>query len=123
LQFVLRLTHSWELCWFLYEYDCQANIFMLPNGKRDGSTALQMLLYTLWTVICSLIPISGMTGDLKLTPIAGILVGLAGAWNLYYAYKMYKTRTDAMAKKLMLISVSYITLIQLIYVLDKFLFQ
>jgi len=123
IQFFWQFPHFWAIGWFLYEDYAKANIFMLPNGKRDGSTALQMLLYTLWTVICSLIPISGMTGDLKLTPIAGILVGLAGAWNLYYAYKMYKTRTDAMAKKLMLISVSYITLIQLIYVLDKFLFQ
>lgn len=123
IQFFWQFAHFWAIGWFLYDDYAKANIFMLPNGKRDKSTALQMVLYTLWTVLCSLIPIAGVTGDLKLTPIAGVLVGLVGLWNLYYAFKMYKERTEAMARKLMLISVSYITLIQLIYVLDKFLLQ
>lgn len=123
IQFFWQFPHFWAIGWFLYDDYAKANIFMLPNGKRDKSTALQMVLYTLWTVLCSLIPVSGLTGDLKLTTIGGILVGLAGLWNLYYAFKMYRTRTEAMARKLMLISVSYITLIQLIYVLDKLLLQ
>lgn len=123
IQFFWQFPHFWAIGWFLYEDYAKADIYMLPNGKRDKSTAIQIFLYTLWTVLCTLIPISGLTGDLKLTPIAGVLVGLVGIWNLYYAFKMYKTRTEAMARKLMLISVSYITLIQLIYVLDKFLLQ
>lgn len=123
IQFFWQFPHFWAIGWFLYDDYAKANIFMLPNGKRDKSTALQMVLYTLWTVLCSLLPVSGLTGDLKLTTIGGILVGLAGLWNLYYAFKMYRTRTEAMARKLMLISVSYITLIQLIYVLDKLLLQ
>ena len=123
IQFFWQFPHFWAIGWFLYDDYARANIYMLPNGKRDKSTALQMLLYTLWTVLCSLMPVSGYTGDLKLTMIGGILVGLAGIWNLYYAFRMYKTRTEAMARKLMLISVSYITLIQLIYVLDKLILQ
>src|SRR5690554_7332503 len=123
IQFFWQFPHFWAIGWFLYEDYKRANIYMLPNGKRDKVTALQMVLYTLWTVLCSLIPVSGLTGDLKLTIVGGILVGLAGLWSLYYAFKMYKTRTEAMARKLMLVSVGYITLIQLIYVLDKFLLQ
>ncbi|HLW14747.1 MAG TPA: heme o synthase [Flavobacteriaceae bacterium] len=123
IQFFWQFPHFWAIGWFLYDDYARANIYMLPNGKRDKVTALQMVLYTLWTVLCSLIPVSGLTGDLKLTIVGGILVGLAGLWSLYYAFKMYKTRTEAMARKLMLVSVGYITLIQLIYVLDKFLLQ
>lgn len=123
IQFFWQFPHFWAIGWFLYDDYARANIYMLPNGKRDKSTALQMVLYTLWTVLCSLIPVSGLTGDLKLTIVGGILVGLAGLWSLYYAFKMYKTRTEVMARKLMLVSVGYITLIQLIYVLDKFLLQ
>ena len=123
IQFFWQFPHFWAIGWFLYDDYARANIYMLPNGKRDKVTALQMLLYTLWTVLCSLLPVSGYTGDLKLTVVGGVLVGLAGLWNLYYAFKMYKTRTEAMARKLMLISVSYITLIQLIYVLDKLILQ
>lgn len=123
IQFFWQFPHFWAIGWFLYDDYARADIYMLPNGKRDKSTALQMVLYTLWTVLCSLIPVSGLTGDLKLSIVGGILVGLAGLWSLYYAFKMYKTRTEAMARKLMLVSVGYITLIQLIYVLDKFLLQ
>jgi protoheme IX farnesyltransferase len=40
---------------------------------------------------------------------------------LFYAIKLYKFQTDKHARQLMLSSVLYITLIQIIYVVDKFL--
>jgi len=46
---------------------------------------------------------------------------LLGLCMLYYAVKLYQARTAKAAKKLMLVSVSYITLLQLVYIIDKFL--
>jgi protoheme IX farnesyltransferase len=40
---------------------------------------------------------------------------------LFYAVKLYKLRTAKAAKALMLVSVGYITLLQLVYIIDKFL--
>jgi len=40
---------------------------------------------------------------------------------LYYAIRLFKLKTADAAKKLMLASVSYITLLQIVYVLDKFI--
>ena len=40
---------------------------------------------------------------------------------LYYGVKLYKEQTDKVARQLMLSSVLYITLVQIIYVVDKFL--
>jgi len=40
---------------------------------------------------------------------------------LFYAVKLYKNQTNKEARQLMLSSVLYITLIQIIYVVDKFL--
>lgn len=94
---------------------------MLPNGKRDKGTAIQVILYTVWTVLVSLIPVLGITGKLFLTPISGILIGLLGIGLIYYAIRLYKEKTSKAAKQLMLASVSYITLLQIIYVADKFL--
>lgn len=94
---------------------------MLPNGKRDKGTAIQVILYTVWTVLVSLIPVLGITGKLFLTPISGILIGLLGVGLIYYAVRLYKEKTSKAAKQLMLASVSYITLLQIIYVADKFL--
>lgn len=94
---------------------------MLPNGKRDKGTAIQVILYTIWTVLVSIIPVLGITGKLFLTPISGILIGVLGIGLIYYALRLYREQTSKAAKQLMLASVSYITLLQIIYVADKFL--
>ena len=94
---------------------------MLPTGKRDNSTALQVILYTLWLIVASMLPALGYTGRFFISPIAAVLVFILGLWMLYYAVKLYKLRTSKAAKALMLASVSYITLLQIIYITDKFL--
>ena len=40
---------------------------------------------------------------------------------IYYAFRLFKKKTDVAARQLMLVSVSYITLLQIIYVADKFI--
>lgn len=94
---------------------------MLPNGKRDKGTATQVVLYTLWTVLCSLIPALGITGLFYVSPVAAVIIGLLGIWFLMAAIKLYRKRDAKTAKRLMLTSVSYITLLQVIYVADKFI--
>ena len=94
---------------------------MLPTGKRDTKTALQIILYTIWLILVSIFPAFGLTGRLFLTPIAAVLVLLCGLWMLYAAVQLYKTRTAKAARSLMLVSVSYISLIQIIYIVDKFI--
>ncbi len=94
---------------------------MLPNGKRDKGTAIQVILYSIWTVLASLIPAVGVTGRLYITPISAVLVGGLGIWLIYYAFRLFKKKTDVAARQLMLVSVSYITLLQIIYVADKFI--
>ena len=94
---------------------------MLPTGKKDKSTAMQIILYTVWLIVASLLPSLGYTGQLFISPIAAIVVFLLGLWMLFYAVKLYQNRTAKAAKSLMLTSVFYITLLQIIYITDKFL--
>ncbi|MET0759189.1 MAG: heme o synthase [Flavobacterium sp.] len=121
IQFFWQFPHFWAIGWLLYEDYEKAGFFMLPTGKKDKSTALQTILYTVWLLIASLLPALGYTGRLFITPISAVLVFLLGLWMLFYAFKLYKLRTSKAAKTLMLVSVSYITLLQIIYILDKFL--
>ena len=93
---------------------------MLPTGKRDSKTVIQIILYTFWLIIASVLPVFGFTGELQLSVLAAIVVFLLGCWMLFYAIKLYKNRDAKTAKKLMLVSVTYITLLQIIYVIDKF---
>ena len=94
---------------------------MLPTGKQDKATALQTLMYSIWTLLVSIIPAFGFTGRLYLTPISAIIVALLGMGMVYYAIQLYQKMTVKAAKQLMLASVSYITLLQIVYVLDKFI--
>ncbi len=121
LQFFWQFPHFWAIAWML-EGDYKAGGFkMLPTGAADRGTAIQVVLYTIWTVAISMIPVFKVTGSLYMTVWSAIVVGALGLWFLYFAFKLYKERTAAVARKLMLVSVSYITLIQVIYVVDKFL--
>lgn len=121
IQFFWQFPHFWSIGWFLYEDYEKAGFFMLPTGKKDKSTAVQTIMYTGWLIVASLLPCLGYTGQLFISPIAAIIVFLLGLWMLYFAVKMYKERTAKAAKALMLASVSYITLLQITYIVDKFL--
>lgn len=121
IQFFWQFPHFWAIGWFLYDDYKKGGFFMLPTGKRDKGTAIQVVLYTIWTVLISIVPVFGVTGKLYLTPLSGVLVGLLGVGLLYYAIRLYKNRDARSAKQLMLYSVSYITLLQIIYVADKFI--
>ncbi len=121
IQFFWQFPHFWAIGWFLFDDYEKAGFFMLPTGKKDNGTALQILLYTVWLIVASLLPSLGYTGQLFISPIAAVLVFLLGLWMLFYAVKLHKLRTTKAARTLMLVSVSYITLLQLIYIFDKIL--
>ena len=121
IQFFWQFPHFWSIGWFLFEDYQKGGFYMLPSGKRDKSTAMQTILYTIWLIVASVLPSFGYTGQLFLTPISAIVVLLLGFWMLFYAVKLYQNKTDKAAKTLMLVSVSYISLLQLVYILDKFL--
>ncbi len=121
IQFFWQFPHFWAIGWFLYEDYEKAGFFMLPTGKKDKGTALQIILYTVWLIIASLLPVLGYTGQLYITPITAIIVFLLGIWMLFFAVRLYQLRTAKAARTLMLVSVSYITLLQLVYIFDKFL--
>jgi heme o synthase len=126
IQFLWQFPHFWAIGWFLFDDYKKAGFFMLPTGKKDQATALQIILYTLWLIVASILPAIfptiGVIGSrLYLTPIAAVVVFLLGIWMLIYTFKLYKNRDSKSARSLMLVSVAYITLLQLVYIADKFL--
>lgn len=96
---------------------------MLPSGEPDQSTAFQIVFYTLWTVVISLIPAFEYTGALYLTPTASLFVLVLGGLFLYSSVQLMILKTIVAARSLIRMSILYITGIQLIYVIDKFLLQ
>ncbi len=121
IQFFWQFPHFWAIGWFLYDDYKKAGFFMLPTGKQDRGTAVQVVLYTIWTLLVSLIPVLGVTGDFYITPLTAVFVFLLGIWFLIHSIKLFKFKSQQAARKLLFVSVAYITLLQILYVLDKFL--
>ena len=121
IQFFWQFPHFWALAWMLDEDYKKGGFKMLPTGKKDKGTALQIIMYTIWMMVISVVPAFGITGRLQLSIPAAVIVFLMGTVMLFFAFKLFEKRDNVSARKLMLASVSYITLIQIIYVLDKFI--
>ncbi len=120
IQFFWQFPHFWALAWMLDEDYKKGGFKLLPTGKKDKGTALQIIMYTIWMMVISVIPVFGITGRLQLSVLAAVIIFALGAVMLFFAFKLYEKRDNISARKLMLASVTYITLIQVVYVLDKF---
>ncbi len=119
IQFFWQFPHFWALGWMLDEDYKRGGFKMLPTGKKDKGTALQIIMYTFWMLLISVIPAFGITGSLHLSIPAAILVFILGSVMLFFAFQLYKKQDNGSARQLMLASVSYITLMQIVYVADK----
>ncbi|PHR70453.1 MAG: protoheme IX farnesyltransferase [Lutibacter sp.] len=121
IQFFWQFPHFWSIGWLQFDEYKKAGFNMLPMGKKDRGAIKQIILYTIVMIVVSLIPVLKQTGDFWIYPFTAVLIFLLGTFMMYYAVKLYKHQTDKIARQLMLSSVLYITLIQIIYVVDKFL--
>ena len=121
IQFFWQFPHFWALGWILDEDYRQAGFKLLPTGKRDKGTALQIIMYTFWMIVISVIPAFGITGRLHLSLPAAAMVLIMGLVMLGFAFRLFEKRDNKTARGLMLVSVSYITLMQITFVIDKFL--
>ncbi len=120
LQFAWQLPHFWSIAWKLDEDYKLAGYRLLPgNGEKDKSAAGIIMLSTLAMIPVGLTPLLiGISGVFSATVIT-----LLGLWMAWYAVKLYRTRDDKMALKLMFSSFAYLPLAQISLLIDKMLFM
>jgi protoheme IX farnesyltransferase len=118
IQFFWQFPHFWALAWMLDDDYKKGGFKMLPTGERDQSTASQIIVYTFWTILASITPVFGFTGKFVISIPAAIAVGISGLYMIIPAFQLFNSLEVSFAKKLMLRSVIYISLIQVIYVID-----
>lgn len=121
IQFFWQFPHFWAIGWLQFDEYKKAGFNLMPTGEKNQKASKLILIYTLFMLIVSVIPVFRITGDLYLLPVSAALILALGLVMLYYGVRLHREQTDAMARKLMLSSVLYITLIQIIFVIDKFL--
>ena len=119
LQFFWQFPHFWAIGWQLEDDYNKAGFKMLPTGKADQATAFQIIFYSLWTIAISLLPYTHYTGALQLSLGGVVVLLLLGAGFLYYGIRLMRRKTKKEARQLTFASIGYITLVQIVYVLDK----
>ena len=121
IQFLWQFPHFWAIGWLQYDAYKKAGFNMMPTGKKDKVATRLTIIYTILMILASAIPVLKMTGKLYFLPATAVIVVLMGLVMLFYGFKLHKNQDDKSARKLMLSSVLYITLIQIVFVIDKFL--
>ena len=121
MQFFWQFPHFWSIGWSQNKDYEKAGFKMLPTLKKDNSTSAQILFYSLWAVILSIIPFFGFTGKLKLSLIGLIAVSMLGFFLIYKSYNLFINGNNENARKLMVTSVIYLTFVQLTFLFDKIL--
>ena len=119
MQFFWQFPHFWSIGWSQNSDYEKAGFKMLPTGKKDKSTSAQILFYSIWAVLISIVPFFGITGELRLSVIGVIVVTALGGLLIYKSYVLFLDGKNDNAKKLMLTSVIYLTFIQLTFLFDK----
>ena len=123
IQFFWQFPHFWAIGWMSHDDYKNAGFKMLPSGKRDNATAFQIVFYSIWMIIVSSLPYFNFTGKLSIGTYSLILILISGLLMLYQALKLMRYKDKQNAIRLMYVSIFYLSFIQIIFVIDKFLLQ
>ena len=123
IQFFWQFPHFWAIGWISHDDYKKAGFKMLPTGKRDNATAFQIVFYTIWMILVSTLPYFSFTGTFSIGVTSLILILVAGIFMLIQALRLMKYKDNQNAIRLMYTSIFYLSFIQIIFVIDKFIFQ
>ena len=119
MQFFWQFPHFWAIAWWQNDEYEKAGFKMLPTGRKDKSTTFQIIFYSFWAIIMSIVPYFNVTGDLTLSTYGLVIVLILGMFLLFYSFQLFKTSTTQNAKVLMYVSILYLTLVQIVYLIDN----
>jgi protoheme IX farnesyltransferase len=116
IQFLWQFPHFLAIAWMYREQYGNAGILMLPVLEPEGRmTARQIVSFAFMLLSVSLAPFFlGFASQVYL--VAAFLLGV---WFLIESVRFAFRRTDALARRLLLVSVIYLPILFLVLVLTK----
>jgi protoheme IX farnesyltransferase len=115
LLFLWQFPHFLAIAWMYREEYAKAGILMLPVVEPSGRiTARQIVIFAIMLFPVGLAPFFFKTAGVFYLAGATVL----GAWFLYESVRMARAKTNASAKRLLMVSVIYLPLIFMLLVLD-----
>ena len=114
IQFVWQFPHFWAIAWVLDDDYKKAGFRLLPTAKRDRTSAIITLLFTLLLLPVSLLPtIYGFGGVV----IAGVSIFCSLVF-IYQAFMLALNMDIKSAKNLMYGSFLYLPIVQVVLLFD-----
>lgn len=110
IQFFWQFPHFWSLAWFNHDDYQKAGFLMLPSaGGRDTVSKVQILVYSIFLIPISLLPYAfNYVGWLT-----ALIVFICGVTLLIQAYNFYRITSIESAKKLFIVAIIYLPVVQL----------
>jgi heme o synthase len=110
IQFVWQFPHFWAIAWVMDDDYRKAGFRLLPSGERNKASAFQILIYTLFLLLMSMVPVCfGMTH----TILSPLIILICGLLFFYQAMKLFRDCSIKSAREVMFGSFAYLPLIQL----------
>ncbi len=109
IQFVWQFPHFWSLAWFNNDDYAKADFHLLPSrGGKDDFSKFQILMYSVFLLVASILPFVFHFVGL-ISTLACVLCGLA---LLLQAYNFYRLPSNESARKLFLVTLVYLPVVQ-----------
>jgi len=116
IQFIWQFPHFWAIAWVCDDDYKRAGFKLLPNnGKKNFSTAVNIMTYTMFLIPLGLLPtIFGITGL-----ISGVVAVVCAILFLIQTLRLIKDYSKTSALRIMFGSFIYLPVVQLTYIFDK----
>lgn len=116
VQFIWQFPHFWAIAWKADADYKKAGFRLLPSqGGKDLTSAFLILLYSLFLLLVSLLPIFfGFTGNIAL-----YFFILAGLIMIIPSIQLFNKKSDRAATKVMFASFIYVPIVLLAWYIDK----
>lgn len=121
IQFFWQFPHFIAIAWVLDKEYKKAGFKMLFGGEKGRYPAALSVTSSLITTLISIIPFFWNHNTLSLSIYAFVLITILGIWFTLKSVRLYMNISDLNAKKLMIASIFYLPLLQIIYIADKFI--
>ena len=121
IQFFWQFPHFIAISWTLDDDYKKAGFKMLFGGKKNQYPAIISVLTSILMTIISILPFYYID-DLSLSIYSFMIVLALGIWFTMKSIMLYLNIDDKTAKKLMISSFFYLPLVQIVYVIDRFIF-
>ena len=111
------------ISWIRDEEYKNAKFKMMPGKNKSNFAPTLAVIFTIFMVITSIIPFLYEIIHFEISKYAFLLIIFLGLLFLLKSLKFLNGKNDYTARKMLLFSYIYLPIVQILYVIDKFLLQ